>query len=109
MTLTCEVAAPFIANSAVDNKVVISPLRSHTSTCLTCQARHAAMSKTARALLAMRDERIPAPSELEWLVMSGLEGDSALGPGLKKPVAVMAALASMAAAVLIWRIRPNAS
>lgn len=109
MTLTCELVAPFIANSAVDNTVFISPLRSHTSTCLKCQARHAAMSKTARALLAMRDERVPAPPELEWLVMSGLEGDLARRPALKKPVALMAALASMAAAVLIWRLRPDAS
>ena len=109
MSLACEVAAPFIANSAVDGSEVVRPLRSHASTCLKCQARHAAMSKTARALQSMADERTPAPPELEWRVMSSLEGDLAVERSLKKPAALIAALASMAAAVLIWRLRPNAS
>jgi anti-sigma factor RsiW len=109
VSLACEVAAPFIANSAVDGSTVVRPLRSHTTTCLKCQARHAAMSKTARALQSMADERTPAPPELEWRIMSSLEGELAIERSLKKPAALVAALASMAAAVLIWRLRPDAS
>ena len=109
MSLACEVAAPFVANSAVEGSEVLGPLRSHTTTCLKCQARHAAMSKTARALQSMANETTPAPPELEWRVMSSLEGDLAVERSLKKPAALVAALASMAAAVLIWRLRPHAS
>lgn len=109
MSVTCEVAAPFVANSAVDGVEVVRPLRSHTSTCLKCQARHAAMSKTARMLLSLAEESTPAPPELEWRVMTSLEGDLAVERSLKRPAALIAALASMVAAVLIWRLRPNAS
>ncbi len=66
MSIACELAAPFVANSAVDGVDVIRPLRSHASTCLRCQARHAAMSKTARELIAMAGETTPAPPDLEW-------------------------------------------
>lgn len=107
MTIACEVAAPFVANSAVDGVDVIRPLRSHTSTCLRCQARHAAMSKTARELIAMAGETTPAPPDLEWRVMSSLEGDLAVERSLKKPIAVAAAVVSMVAAILIWRLRPR--
>lgn len=109
MTLVCEVAVPFIANSAVEGVEVVGLLRPHTSTCLKCQARHAAMSKTARALHSMADETTSAPSELEWRVMSSLEGDLVWKASTKTPLAVAAALASMLAAVLIWRLRLNAS
>ena len=42
----CEMAAPFVANSAVEGRAVVRPFRSHVSSCLKCQARHAAMTKT---------------------------------------------------------------
>lgn len=109
MSIACEVAAPFIANSAVDGVAVVRPLRAHTTTCLRCQARHAAMAKTARALVAMADEATPAPPDLEWRVMSSLEGDLAVERSLAKPAALVAALISMVAAVLIWRLRPRTS
>lgn len=107
MSVVCEMAAPFVANSAVEGKDIARPFRAHSGGCLKCQARHAAMSRTARELLAMRDERVPAPADLEWRVLSSLEGDLVVTRSWRKPVAVTAALLSMAAAVLIWRLRPR--
>jgi len=109
VSVLCEVAAPFVANSAVDETEVVRTLRFHTSRCLRCQARHAAMSKTARALQAMSGESSQAPADMEWRVMSSLEGDLALARSWRTPLAVVAAVASMAAAVLIWRWRPRIS
>lgn len=109
MSVVCEVAAPFVANSAVDGVEVVRPLRSHTSTCLKCQARHAAMTRTARALTAMADETVSAPPGLEWRVMASLEGDLAVERSLARPAALVAALLSMAAAILIWRLRPRST
>ena len=107
MSVVCELAAPFVANSAVDGVDVIRPLRVHTNGCLKCQARHAAMSKTARELMALADEHTRAPVDLEWRVMSALEGDLAVARSWRTPMAVSAAVVSMAAAVLIWRLRPR--
>lgn len=107
MTVTCEMAAPFVANSAVDGQPVVWPFRAHTDSCLRCQARHAAMSKTARELDSMSVETMRAPQDLEWRVMSSLEGDLAVTRSWRKPVALVAALASMALAVVIWRLRPR--
>jgi hypothetical protein len=109
MSVVCEMAAPFVANSAVEGGEVARPFRSHTGSCLRCQARHAAMSRTARALAAMEGERMTAPADLEWRVMSSLEGDLAVTRTWKKPVAWAAAVASMVAAVLIWKLRPRTS
>lgn len=109
MTVVCEMAAPFVANSAVDGTGVIGLFRSHTSTCLKCQARHAAMSRTARELASMETERFAAPADLEWRVMSSLEGDLAVSRTWRKPVAWSAAALSMAAAILIWRLLPRTS
>jgi anti-sigma factor RsiW len=109
MSVVCELAAPFVANSAVDGDDVIKPFRHHASTCLRCQARHAAMLRTARELSAMEPERLHAPLDLEWRVMSSLEGDLAVPGTWRRPVAWSAAILSMAAAILIWRIRPRTS
>jgi hypothetical protein len=67
------------------------------------------MAKTARHLAAMEDERVPAPPDLEWRVMAALEGDLAIARSMRRPIAWTAALLSMAAAVVIWRLRPRAS
>lgn len=107
MSLVCEVAAPFVANSAVDGTEIIKPLRGHTDSCLRCQARLAAMSKTARELNAMADSQSWAPADLEWRVMSSLEGDLAVPRSWKAPIAVAAVLISFAAAVIFWRVRPS--
>lgn len=107
MSVVCEVAAPFIANSAVENIEVATPFRSHVAACLRCQARQAAMAKTAKQLMAMFYESSSAPADLEWRVMSSLEGDLAVTRSWRRPVAVSAAVISMAAAYLIWRIRPR--
>lgn len=109
MSVVCEMAAPFVANSAVDGGDVAVPFRSHASTCLKCQARHAAMTRTAREMRALETEKAEAPSDLEWRVMSSLEGELAVARSWKKPVAWSAAVVSMAAAVVIWRLRPRAS
>jgi len=109
MSLVCEMAAPFVANSAVDGDAVTRLFRSHASTCLKCQARHAAMSRTARELSSMDAERFAAPADLEWRVMSSLEGDLAVIRTWTKPVAWAAAAVSMVAAILIWRLRPRIS
>jgi hypothetical protein len=100
-------AAPFVANSAVEGSPVARPFRAHADECLKCQARHAAMTRTARELAAMSQETIKAPLDLEWRVMSALEGDLAVARSWRTPVAVSAAILSMAAAVLIWRLRPR--
>ena len=107
MTVACELAAPFVANSAVDGTEIAGLFRSHASTCLRCQARHAAMAKAARELQAMDQTRVSAPIDLEWKVMSSLEGDLALSRSWKTPVAILAALLSMGAAVVIWRLKPK--
>ena len=109
MSVLCEIAAPFVANSAVDEVEVMRPLRGHTSSCLKCQARHAAMSKTARELTAMADEQMKAPADLEWRVMAALEGELAVPRSWRTPMALSATLVSMAAAVIIWRLRPRAA
>ena len=109
MSVVCELAAPFVANSAVDGVDVIRPLRVHTNGCLKCQARNAAMSKTVRELMALADEHTRAPVDLEWRVMSALEGDLAVARSWRTPMAVSAAVVSMAAALIIWRLRPRKS
>ena len=109
MSVLCEIAAPFVANSAVDEVEIVSVFRPHTNSCLRCQARHAAMSKTARELTEMGDLKIEAPADLEWRVMSSLEGDLAVARSWKKPIALSAALLSMAVAAVIWRLRPRTS
>ena len=107
MSLRCEVAAPFVANSAVDGTDVALPFRGHVGSCLKCQARHSAMVKTARAMRAMSSEVASAPADLEWRVMSSLDGDLAISHNWRRPVALIAAGLSMAAAVVIWRFRPR--
>ena len=109
MSVVCELAAPFVANSAVAGGDVAVPFRAHVASCLRCQARHAAMSRTARELSALERERLSAPADLEWRVMSALEGDLAVTRTWKKPVAWSAAIVSMAAAVVIWRLRLKTS
>lgn len=107
MSVVCEMAAPFVANSAVDGTEVARPFRGHSASCLKCQARHVAMAKTARELREMSETRIGAPADMEWRVMSSLEGDLAISRSWSRPVALVAAVASMTAAVLIWRLRPR--
>ena len=107
MRVTCELAAPFVANSAVGGGEVIKPFRKHVASCLRCQARHAAMAKTGRELAAMSSSTTPAPLDLEWRVMSALPSDLAIARSWRTPIAVIAAVLSMAAAVLIWRLRPR--
>ena len=107
MSVVCELAAPFVANSAVDDVDVVRPLQVHTAGCLKCQARHAAMTKTAKDLVALADEHTEAPADLEWRVMSALEGELALPRSWRTPLAVGAAVLSMTVAVIIWRIRPR--
>jgi hypothetical protein len=108
VSLVCEMAAPFVANSAVDGDDVVRPFRGHTSTCLRCQARHAAMARTARHLAALRGVTFAAPADLEWRVLSSLSGDLALSKNWKKPVALSAAALSMGAAIAVWVLRPKA-
>lgn len=105
MSLVCEMAAPFVANSAVEEAEVVRPFRGHTRECLRCQARHAAMTRIARQLAALAHVTETAPLDLEWRVMSALEGDLAVVRDWRKPIALAAALASMATAILIWRLR----
>ena len=109
MSVVCEMAAPFVANSAVEQHPVMRPFRSHTTVCLKCQARHAAMARLARELSSLEGERYAAPADLEWRVMSSLEGDLAVTRTWRKPVAWSAAVLSMAAALVLWRLRPKTS
>lgn len=109
MSILCEMAAPFVANSAVADTDIIWPVSVHADTCLRCQARQAAMAKTGRELKAMATETHPAPKDLEWKVMSSLEGDLAVSRSWRKPVTLTAAAISMIAAIVIWRLRPKAN
>ena len=109
MRFVCEIAAPFVANAAVEGRAVSGLLHAHTSSCLRCQARHVAMIRTARELTAMGDVMVAAPADLEWRVMSSLEGDLALAQSWRTPVAWIAAVLSAAAAVIVWRLRPRES
>ena len=109
MSVMCEMAAPFVANSAVEGGEVTRPFRSHAGSCLRCQARHTAMVRTARHLRSLAGERAVAPADLEWKVMSSLEGDLAITRSWTRPVALGAAFFSMAAAIVIWRLRPRAA
>lgn len=106
MSVACEIAAPLIANSVVEGVEIVGPLRPHTSTCLKCQARHAVMSRTARVLGSMADEKTLAPPDLEWRVMSGLQEEESKEPYSSRTPTVFAALLSVAAALIIWRLRP---
>ena len=65
MKIVCEVAAPFVANSAVEGRAVARPFRAHAESCLRCQARHAAMARTARELRTLAEERHEAPADLD--------------------------------------------
>ncbi|MEA1902176.1 MAG: hypothetical protein U9N56_01480 [Actinomycetota bacterium] len=107
MSVMCELAAPFVANSSVDESEVVGLFRPHVQSCLKCQARHAAMAKTAREMTAMGEMKVKAPPDLEWRVMSSLEGDLAVARSWKAPIALAAALVSMAAAIVIWRFKPK--
>ncbi|MFO7300701.1 MAG: hypothetical protein DIU67_011030 [Actinomycetes bacterium] len=109
MSIFCEIAAPFVANSAVDGTEVAVPFRGHVASCLRCQARHAAMSRTARELRSLAPDTDKAPADLEWRVMSSLDGELAIPRSWRRPAAVAATLVSMAVAILIWRLRPRAS
>ncbi|MGB8361304.1 MAG: hypothetical protein WCE80_07900 [Acidimicrobiia bacterium] len=107
MSVVCELAAPFVANSAVDGGDIIRPFRGHATTCLKCQARQVAMIRIVRELAAMEGDRMSAPLDLEWRVISSLEGDLALPNSWRRPLTWTAAIISMAAAILIWRLRPR--
>ena len=67
------------------------------------------MFRLARELTAMGDLLLKAPADLEWRVMSSLEGDLAVAHSWRTPVAVMATLISMAAAFVLWKLRPGLS
>ncbi|HIE21185.1 MAG TPA: hypothetical protein EYP73_01140 [Acidimicrobiia bacterium] len=107
MSAVCELALPLVASAAVEEREIVAPLRRHTSSCLRCQARHAAMARAAQELRGLAVSREIAPPDLEWRVMSSLEGDLAVPRSWRIPVTVAAALVSMVAAVLIWRFRPR--
>lgn len=107
MSLLCEAAAPFLAHSAVAGSAVARPLTPHVASCLRCQARHVAMTRMAREMRALVDTPEDAPPDLEWRVMSSLEDDLAIPRSWRRPLAVAAALISMAAAIVIWRMRPR--
>ncbi|MBW3667523.1 MAG: hypothetical protein KY394_08020 [Actinobacteria bacterium] len=100
-------AAPFLANAAAEGASTARPLRAHVDRCLRCQARHVAKVKTAREMKVLTGMVERAPLDLEWRVMSSLEGDLAVSRSWRRPLAVAAALVSMAAAVLIWKMRPR--
>ena len=108
MSVICEIAAPFVANSAVDGDEVIKPLRAHTESCLKCQARHVAMSRTARELSAVGRDGFNPPLDLELRVMSSLDDDLAVVRSIKAPLALITGVLSLAAALVIWRLRPKA-
>lgn len=107
MKLVCEVTAPFLANAAAEGAPTARPLGAHVNRCLRCQARHVAKVKAAREMKALSGVVERAPLDLEWRVMSSLEGDLAIARSWRRPLAVAAALVSMAAAVLIWKMRPR--
>jgi activator of HSP90 ATPase len=67
------------------------------------------MAKTGRELKAMATETHRAPKDLEWRVMSSLEGDLAVSRSWRKPINLTAAAISRIAAIVIWRLRPKAS
>lgn len=108
MSVVCELAAPFLANSAVEGTAGAAPMRAHLRSCLRCQARHAAMSRVAREMRAMAVATERAPLDLEWKVMSSLEGDLAISRSWRRPLALAAAVTSLAV-VLIWKMRPRTS
>jgi hypothetical protein len=65
------------------------------------------MARTARELAAMGSVRVAAPADLEWRVMSSLDGDLAISRSWSRPIAWLAAVLSMTAAVLIWKLTPR--
>ena len=109
MSVVCDAVVPFVANAAVEERPVARLARPHTESCLRCQARHAAMSRAAREMAGMGRVRYEAPRDLEWRVMSSLEGDLAVERTWRRPVTFVAAGISMAVAVLFWRLRPRPS
>ncbi len=109
MSVVCEVAVPFVATAAVEGSAVGGVLGGHSATCLKCQARYAAMSRAAKEMAVMKEGHFEAPRDLEWKVMSSLEGDLAISRSWKKPITYVAAGVSMAIALVVWRARPRTS
>jgi hypothetical protein len=107
--ILCELSAPFVANAAVETSPIAAPIRIHVDRCLRCRSRHAAMTKTARELRALAGVVEPAPIDLEWRVMSSLEGDLAIARSWRRPLALVAALLSMGLAFFLWKMRPRTS
>lgn len=67
------------------------------------------MTKTARELKALSGVVEPAPLDLEWRVMSALDGDLAVSRSWRGPLTLAAALLSMGLAFFIWKMRPRTS
>ena len=67
------------------------------------------MSRAAREMAGMGQLRYEAPRDLEWRVMSSLEGDLAVERTWRRPTTFIAAGVSMAVAILFWRLRPRTS
>lgn len=109
MRVLCELSAPFVANGAVASTPIPALIRAHSDHCLRCQARHAAMAKTAREMQSLAGAVETAPVDLEWRVMSSLEGDLAISRSWRRPLALAAALLSMGLAFFIWKMRPRTS
>ena len=109
MSVICDAVVPLVANAAVEGRPVSRVARAHVDQCLQCQARHAAMTRAARLLATMGNTRYEAPRDLEWRVMSSLEGDLAVERTWRRPVTFIAAGISMAVAIVFWRVRPKTS
>lgn len=105
MSMLCELALPFVVSSAVLGREVVRPLRAHSRRCLRCQARAAAMRRSARALAMLSGEQLAAPRDLEWRVLSSL--DLASRTSMRRPIRWEVAIFSISAALLIWRLRPR--
>lgn len=108
MNVICEMSQPFVANVAVDGATG-QLLRSHVKNCLRCRSRQATMSKAARELRAMATATERAPLDLQWRVMSALGDDAGVVRSWRRPLALAAAVASLAAAWVIWKMRPRTS
>lgn len=77
----------------------------HAGSCLQCQAREALAGRLQRELGALRALVISAPLDLEWRVMSGLEGRHPRRS--PPPVPALVAAGVSAAAVVFWWARPR--
>jgi hypothetical protein len=68
-SLRCALSSQVITASVLTERKVPAMVRRHQSRCLRCQAHHASLRNTRRALAGLRQEQEPAPARLQERIL----------------------------------------